>query len=79
MAQPAKKQTEKQVENLFKQVTVLDDDALWMFVCKLFPDAGEDFLEDAFDSLTIWRARFEPSRPLDEVLSDLDKRHGIAR
>ncbi len=65
--------------SLVKEVGTLDDDALWKFVCKLFPDAGTEFLEDVFDTLTVARAKHEPSRPLDEVLEDLDKRHGITR
>jgi hypothetical protein len=78
MARPAKKQ-EEALNGLLKQVESLDDDALWIFVCRLFPEAKMDFLEDVFDNLTVSRVRHESSRPLDKVIEDLDKRHGITR
>ena len=78
MSQPARR-IEKTVETVIKRVETFDDDTLWMFVCRLFPDASREFLEDAFDIITVSRARLEPSRQLKEVLRDLDRRHGIAR
>ena len=78
MARPARKHAEV-VEDLLKRVDKLDDDTLWKFVCRLLPEAKIDFLEDVFDSLAVVRSRHEPSKPLDAVLYDLDKRHGADR
>ena len=66
MSQPAQK-AEEAVDSFVKKVG------------KLFPDAGTEFLEDVFDTLTVARAKHDPIRPLDEVLEDLDNRHGITR
>ncbi|OAV70353.1 hypothetical protein Barb7_03272 [Bacteroidales bacterium Barb7] len=36
-------------------------------------------LEDWYDLLYIWWYRNEPKYPLEEVLDELDKKHGIER
>ena len=78
MAQAAKK-LEQAVSTLIRRVETLDDEALWMFVCRLFPEANEEFLEDAFDIITLARAKLEPVRPLNDVLKELDKQHAVPR
>ncbi len=77
MAQPAK--VERAIEQIIERLDDFDDDALWIFVCKLFPGASEEFLEDAFDLLTMARLESEPTVPLEEVLAEEDKRRGITR
>lgn len=67
------------VEELTTQVLALDEESLWRLVCLLFPDAGEEILEDIYDAILSTSRRNGPRIPAEEVFADEDNRRGMDR
>jgi len=67
------------VDTLVKKIEELEDDELWLFVCRLLPEKTEEQLEDIFDSLLTSLRRDGPWISAEEVFAEEDESRGIKR